>query len=1258
MINLLNKKQKKGQIYIVSLIIAIIFALVSSFILIIFTSSEKSENEYLGSYQSGMIDAIIDSDKTLIYLQQSAKYSVNNALKEYTESGAVSIIPENGEEYDYSPCKTYVYNLWNNQNEECFPHTQNFFGEYLRKILNEKLSQTDDLNLKKEIKYSYFYYSNISGSLFKAVSNDKYTFYVFKSREYKFNDAVKEYISQEQKLGDLKFSGTFIWPVPGYFGVSSCFGYRIVTDGSKYHGGLDIPTNGAKVPVVAAASGTIEELDSVRWGRVRINHGGGFVSEYLHLDSINSKLRVGDTISQGQEIGIVGGRGPKGPHEYPIHLHFSIINTNIDPKTNNKGAPAVKIDGWYNKNINPACFLSDSIKNNNVQFNTNSLSCQSELRDEKGKIVDYHQGGPFKFCSIYGTINTNINCQINDNKQWKITNFYVSKKEFSGDETAKIIITVENPADECATLNYTLKFNSAVEKEYDYADKRFFNVYKNNNGKNYLNIETECILTTDNKKLSDERNSGKCVLLAPNNENKIKYDVYLHITDIKGRIEKDKKLTFEVSKPNEIAKTPEKKIELTKDEQQKIEKTRKNLEKLKVLNYIIEQSNKENIPSEIVLALVTVESAGDINAVSPTGAQGLFQVIQKYHEDKAKKECGSWDNFKKDAQCQVRVAIQILKENYRRYSKGLVMKCSCQGNKGTDNCKPINTKYTEWEAAVRAYNSALCHEWADYNFVEKVMRYAYGWGYSGTITDISKHQQIAVDEIQSKGIIGKYYVNPSFSVTIPFDFSLVNNLSIFMNQTVNECKTSPLGKEQCLDLKIKEFNDVTGKYYKDNGVNVVLTRDCEENSDEKVFNEFIESIEDCALSSDFDCQCPLKKSKNIKIKISADEDKGVFTFKKSGISYEVNSFNKYLNDKNDLLEFEGSISNINFYKKLDSLKMTNTNSNSCVTQKSKYRLCLKTDYFIEDYDGQSIVNENITLKFAIHIKDNDVPPPINGLELFNMKNSRNSIIISWDEPKINNKKIPDIKSYVVYFSDIVTDFNNDIYFIRRNVKHRTLDLTNGYEKIKDIDLTQEPECEIIQNKYCKFKYSSIDMTGNNVKIELFEDKLYYIVDKEKFFYIINGKDSYNDLKHEKDKYFVVTAIDFDGNEIDNINESQKIESGKNLKSIKPKDNLGAGFVNPTMTINNNQIELTYNAPEVYINGEPLREPLLYRAYADWECEPILCSIKPPFNHIAESTTQSITIVKNPFLKNMGVIAVVKNNNVEAQYNKAFVSVIP
>ncbi|MEM4637551.1 MAG: M23 family metallopeptidase [Candidatus Woesearchaeota archaeon] len=1257
MINLLNKKQKKGQIYIVSLIITIIFALVSAFLIISFTSSEKSKDEYFGSYQSGMIDAITESDKTLIYLQQSAKYSVNNALKEYTESGAVSIIPENGEEYDYSPCKTYVYNLWNNQNEECFPHTQNFFGEYLRKILNEKLSQTDDLNLKKEIKYSYYYYSNISGSLFKAISNDKYTFYVFKSKEYKFNKDVKEYISQDQKIVDLQFSGTFVWPVPGYYSVSSCFGYRIVKDGSKYHGGLDIPTNGAKVPVIAAASGTIEELDPYRWGRVRINHGGGFITEYLHLHSINNQLKVGDKISQGQEIGIVGGRGPKGPNEYPVHLHFSIINKNIDPKTNNKGAPAVKIDGWYNKNINPACFLSDSIKNNNVQFDTSSLSCQSELRDEKGKIVDYYQGGPYKFCSLYGTIDTNINCQINDNTQWKITNFYVSKKEFSGDETVKITITIENPSDECVTLKNTLKFKSQLEKEYIYEDKRLFNVYKSNNEKKYFNIETECIFITDDKKLNEERKSGKCVLLAPI-DNKIKYDLFLEVEDLKNRIEKDKKTTFEVSKPKTTGQEPEKKIELTKDEQQRIDITKKRLEKLNILNYIIEQSNKENVPPEIMLGLVTVESLGDINAVSQTGAQGLFQIIKTYHENKAKKECGSWDNFKKDAKCQVRVAIQILKENYRTYSKnGLLFKCSCKNNKNPD-CKPINERYTGWEAAIRAYNSAGCHVWADNVFVEKVMRYAYGWGYSGTMAISNEYQQIAVDEIESKGIIGKYYVNPSFAVKVPFDFSLINNLSIFMNKTVNDCKTSTLGKEQCLDLKIKEFNDVTGKYYKDNGVNIVLTRECEENSDEKVFNEFIESVEDCALSSDFDCQCPLRKLKNIKIKISADEDKGVFTFEKSGITYEVNSFNKYLNDKNDLLEFEGSISNVNFYKKLDSLKMMSSNSNSCVTQKSKYRLCLKTGYFIEDYDGQSIVKENITLKFAIHIKDNDVPPPINGLELFNMKNSRNSIIISWDEPKINNNKIPDIKSYVVYFSDIVTDFNNDIYFIRRNVKHRTLDLTNGYEKIKNIDLTQEPECEIIQNKYCKFKYLITDIYGNNVKTELFEDKLYYITDKEKFFYIINGKDSYNDLKHEKDKYFVVTAIDFDGNEIDNINESQKIESGKNLKSIRPKDNLGAGFVNPTITINNNQIELTYNAPEVYINGEPLKEPLLYRAYADWECEPVLCSIKPPFNHIAESTTQSITIVKNPFLKKVGIIAVVKNNNIEAQYNKAFVSVIP
>ena len=104
------------------------------------------------------------------------------------------------------------------------------------------------------------------------------------------------------------------WPCSG--GITSPFGTRW----GRMHEGIDIGA-GYGYDVVAAAGGTVI---SAGWeggyGKaVQISHGGGLVTHYAHLSSI--EVSNGQTVERGELIGLVGSTGnSEGPH-----LHFEIL---------------------------------------------------------------------------------------------------------------------------------------------------------------------------------------------------------------------------------------------------------------------------------------------------------------------------------------------------------------------------------------------------------------------------------------------------------------------------------------------------------------------------------------------------------------------------------------------------------------------------------------------------------------------------------------------------------------------------------------------------------------------------------------------------------------------------------------------------------------------------------------------------------------------------------------------------------------------
>ena len=118
--------------------------------------------------------------------------------------------------------------------------------------------------------------------------------------------------------------GPLMWPVQG--SLSSGFGPRW----GRQHNGLDISAN-TGTPVLAAGSGLVVGAGrSGGFGNlVLIDHGGGLVTAYAHLNSVN--VSSGQQVSAGNSVGTVGCTGScTGPH---LHFETRVNGVPYDPRS-------------------------------------------------------------------------------------------------------------------------------------------------------------------------------------------------------------------------------------------------------------------------------------------------------------------------------------------------------------------------------------------------------------------------------------------------------------------------------------------------------------------------------------------------------------------------------------------------------------------------------------------------------------------------------------------------------------------------------------------------------------------------------------------------------------------------------------------------------------------------------------------------------------------------------------------------------------
>lgn len=126
--------------------------------------------------------------------------------------------------------------------------------------------------------------------------------------------------------------GAFLRNALKFTRISSTFGGRRhpIHGSWRNHNGVDYaaPTG---TPIHATADGVIKTIGSQRgYGNtVVIEHHSGYSTLYAHQSRFATKLKKGDSVSQGQLIGYVGSTGwATGPH---LHYEFRINNKPVDP---------------------------------------------------------------------------------------------------------------------------------------------------------------------------------------------------------------------------------------------------------------------------------------------------------------------------------------------------------------------------------------------------------------------------------------------------------------------------------------------------------------------------------------------------------------------------------------------------------------------------------------------------------------------------------------------------------------------------------------------------------------------------------------------------------------------------------------------------------------------------------------------------------------------------------------------------------------
>ena len=125
----------------------------------------------------------------------------------------------------------------------------------------------------------------------------------------------------EEHVFSKEYLATVAHPVPG--GLIKNGWYDPRSRKTRLHVGTDIKRR-AKTPILAATDGVVKYIGylPIPGFYVIIEDPYGFVYHYYHMFELTTFVKEGDTVKQGQQIGIVGSTG----NSVAYHLHLGLVS--------------------------------------------------------------------------------------------------------------------------------------------------------------------------------------------------------------------------------------------------------------------------------------------------------------------------------------------------------------------------------------------------------------------------------------------------------------------------------------------------------------------------------------------------------------------------------------------------------------------------------------------------------------------------------------------------------------------------------------------------------------------------------------------------------------------------------------------------------------------------------------------------------------------------------------------------------------------
>jgi murein DD-endopeptidase MepM/ murein hydrolase activator NlpD len=178
------------------------------------------------------------------------------------------------------------------------------------------------------------------------------------------NNAMNEDISTPSEQSNNSENGQVVSPVAGLVTITSGYGPRGSVGGAvgatSWHAAIDMVSNNKDV--FAAMAGEVVGVQGSGVNVVAIKHADGLVTRYLHMEPKDVTVKVGDKVTAGQKIGIIGCAGQDQGFCSGDHLDFNVWVDGVKDKSKYqkyKLAPP-EAGNSAGKAINPANFLTNN----------------------------------------------------------------------------------------------------------------------------------------------------------------------------------------------------------------------------------------------------------------------------------------------------------------------------------------------------------------------------------------------------------------------------------------------------------------------------------------------------------------------------------------------------------------------------------------------------------------------------------------------------------------------------------------------------------------------------------------------------------------------------------------------------------------------------------------------------------------------------------------------------------------------------------